>query len=362
MKIFYIQPVMANYRTQVVEALSDSNRNKVWIFSDKISKGSGFKSGIPDNVISITTKTINLFNNQLFYQNSLIYNLLKIKPDVVVSFANPRYFSFWILLLLCKIINIKFFSHGQGLYAYKTPSFIRLLMYKFIIKLSTIYICYTPSVEDSFHRVKIFSDKIKTASNSIVLSSTVTSSSKSYEENGILFIGRLRHDCRLEILIDSILKLRANFRDVTLHVVGDGELYDSYIKKYQMHDWILWHGSIHDHATIASLSLNCRIGCYPGDAGLSVVHMFGLSLPVLVHGTLEEHMGPEPSYVINNFNGVLFNKKNYLIDLPNKLEKLWNLNSTELKKIGNNAFQTYIDLNTPPLGQRFLYIVENNQR
>jgi len=41
----------------------------------------------------------------------------------------------------------------------------------------------------------------------------------------------------------------------------------------------VWYRARFDDEAIAAISLRCRVGCYPGSAGLSVVHLFALSLP-----------------------------------------------------------------------------------
>src|SRR5680860_1857230 len=65
---------------------------------------------------------------------------------------------------------------------------------------------------------------------------------------------------------------------------------------------------VHDDSRIAKISRSCRTACYPGDAGLSVVHFFGLSLPPIVHDDITTQQGPEPSYVENDVNGFVYEK------------------------------------------------------
>jgi glycosyltransferase involved in cell wall biosynthesis len=359
MNILYIQPILASYRVALVEALTNNSLNKVWVLADSVSTGTGFMAGNPLGVLRVETCTHDFIGKRFFYQSSILSKIFEIRPDAVISFANPRYISFWASLILCWLMGIRFYSHGQGLFAYPNSGILRKLLYRALINFSTKYLCYTDSGKISLLAIGANSKKIAVVENSIELTSTVVASKKSYAEPGIIFIGRLRDGCRLELLIDAARQLRVKGENLVLHVVGDGEMTDLYKTKFLTDDWIIWHGSIHSHEKIAEISMNCRLGCYPGDAGLSVVHMFGLSLPPLVHGTMPEHMGPEPSYVVDGFNGFLFQKnESDSLSLSNLLAHVWNLDSADLRLAGEYAFQSYQTLNNPSLGKRFLNILE----
>jgi glycosyltransferase involved in cell wall biosynthesis len=322
---------------------------------------SGFCSESKHLARSVHARIHSFSNNKFFYQSGIFRYLLTQRPDVVISFANPRFISYWISLLLCRVLDIRFYSHGQGLYSYPLPGRLRTMIYLTMVALSTRYICYTELSRASMLAIGCNPMKLAVADNSVSLTATVMPNKKNYMENGVLFVGRLREDCRLELLVTAIRDLRNICSSVVLHVIGSGVLADHYKAEYFQDDWILWHGAIHDDARIAEISLDCRIGCYPGDAGLSVVHMFGLSLPQLVHGSIAEHMGPEPSYVIDGDNGFLFEKSDAASDLTTKLKKIWAFESNELKTIGQRAYQTYLSLNNPVLGERFLQILAEDE-
>lgn len=358
MKIFYIQPILTNYRASIVESLTRNSNDKVWVLSDRINPNTGFSNGEAPKAICIETKIFGFMNNKIFYQSNIIKNIVNIRPASVISFANPRYISFWTSLIVCKFLGIKYYSHGQGLYAHPKPTLLQKFLYKTLIKLSTKYLCYTKTCEKSMLNIGIKSEKLITVENTLELESVVYESEKNYTESGILFIGRLRENCKLENLIFAIIKCRITHPDMILHVIGDGENSLSYKKKFANYNWIIWHGAIYNQHKISQISKMCRIGCYPGDAGLSVVHMFGLSLPPLIHGSMCEHMGPEPSYIIDKNNGFLFDKmssgKNAL---DTRLLDIWNTDQSSLRTIGRNAFECYRALNTPSLGEKFRTII-----
>ena len=98
------------------------------------------------------------------------------------------------------------------------------------------------------------------------------------------------------------------------------------------------------------------MGCYPGHAGLSVVHYMGLSLVPVVHDRLDLHMGPEPSYVVDLENGRRFSYSDASLSLPRVLIELFQPGA--VTTLADRAFQTYSVLNTPSLGTRLARIIE----
>ena len=65
-----------------------------------------------------------------------------------------------------------------------------------------------------------------------------------------------------------------------------------------------------------------------------------LSLVPIVHSSIELHMGPEPSYIINKQNGYTFSRGSY----EDLAEVINNALSNDNHNIVTNAFETYEDL------------------
>lgn len=353
--ILFVQPVLAPYRFSVVTCLSE--RYSVTVATDsRRQREEGFPRTVPQNARYVETPIID-WRGRLFYQTGVLRQIILERPHAVLFFANTRFLSFWFALVLCKLLDIPFYSHGQGLYRYPVPSNVRRLTYRLACRLSTKYICYSEISRASLLQAGCSKDKLVLAENSISLTKTVTPHEKSYGENGILYIGRLRERCGLAKLIDAVRALRQERPAVVLHVVGGGAL-EARMRKGHFDDrWIVWHGAVFADGQVAKISQGCRLGCYPGDAGLSVVHMFGLSLPPLVHADLSRHMGPEPSYVEDGVNGFTFSREDSPDSLLQCLRRVWALNTEELRAVGERAFREYELLNAPPLGERFARIM-----
>jgi glycosyltransferase involved in cell wall biosynthesis len=130
------------------------------------------------------------------------------------------------------------------------------------------------------------------------------------------------------------------------------------LKRENKYDWITFYGAIYDNEKISDISRKCILACYPGDAGLSVLHYMSLSLPVVVHGDLRKHMGPEVSYVENDINGIFFERYNQK-SLEENLKKILN-DKDKLLEMQKNAFERYKLIVDPSLSERLLKIIEES--
>ena len=348
-----IQPILTSYRKQLFNDLSN-NFDKVNIYSIQNS-GNGFKNNIQGKFNSIHTPLIGS-RNKIYYQKGIIYSIIKNKPTAIYLTADFRAVHYYFILVIAKILNIPIFAHGQGLYDKPNPSLIHRILFKTTIWLSNSYVCYTKSVYQTLIDIGISSNKLSIMDNTIVNEFPIKSEEKINIKNKLLYIGRLREGCNLELLFDVIKILYEDNIKLTLDIVGDGEKrveLEKYANKLNLD--INFLGAIYDDELISNLSKDCKIGVYPGDAGLSVVHYMSLSLVPIVHSDLTKHMGPEPSYIKNNENGLMFirNDKNSLAKVIRKALKNQEL-SINLSK---NAFNTYESLLSPTMADKLIHIM-----
>ncbi len=82
-----------------------------------------------------------------------------------------------------------------------------------------------------------------------------------------------------------------------------------------------------------------------------------LSLPPIVHSSMKKHMGPEPSYVIDGSNGVLFERESSS-SLEGAIVKMID-DRVHLNRMQRNAFVRYEELTTPSLGARILRVINS---
>ena len=319
--------------------------------------GSGFSIVEMNDVRTVPLKEQSLFRGKLLFQKGLFNVIREFKPQVIISGLGNRYLNQWLLLFYCKIWGIDLYIHGHGPYNKNKDLFLYRIIYRTILLLCSGFICYTRFSLDSFHRLGIYSGKLSFAENTLENEYPVTPGEKTYNESGILFIGRIREGSGLELLIESVMLINAAGYKTILHVIGDGDRKNSIYEKYVSEPSIMWHGKIYNQEKIAEISKNCFIGCYPGSVGLSVVHFFSLSLPAIIHDNIYTH-GPEASYVMDKYNGLLFKNENN--ESLTGVIKYALENRVEIKKMGFNAYKDYLNRQSPSLAAVFYKIIEGN--
>ncbi|MFZ2957713.1 MAG: glycosyltransferase family 4 protein [Candidatus Ozemobacteraceae bacterium] len=356
-KLVIIQPYLTEYRLPVFNELGkdfiicliSSSPERIGTFGDPRIDGTRIRK-------QYLLQEQQFFNGKLLFQSGVIAVLRKENPDVVLSVSNPRYLNFWLALFYCRIKNIPFFTWGHGLFKKKEPSVLSRFVFRIMVKFSKKYICYTSAVQNSLKNLGIPDWKIPIAENSLIFDFPVTPSERSGDELGVLFIGRLRPHSEIPKLIKAVEKLRNKTRtNVILHVVGDGEEGPTLQKEFGDYNWIIWYGEIYNQQKVAEISKKCFCGCYPGSAGLSILHMMSLSLPPVIHGSLYLH-GPESSYISDNVNGLLFSLEAPEDSIQKCLFFLLT-NKARRKEMQELAFSTYKKISEPNLGERLKRIL-----
>ncbi len=319
-----------------------------------------FNYGDTNNLNWIKVETFTPFGEKFgMYQRGVISHIIRSRPEAVIIFANPRYISFWMILILGRILKIPVYPRGHGLYKKPDASLVQKVIFSLMLRLGSKYICYTPSVYHSIRRFAPGEHALGIGYNTIYSHCPVAPIEKKGGENGIFFIGRLRQRCGIEILIQALEYLHQSGKlNIQLHVIGSGEQSEYVKQKSRDHKWLIYHEMIFDEESISNISKDCRIGCYAGDMGLSVVHMMSLSLPSLTHSDLASHMGPEPSYIEDRKNGWFYEPAYNFEALAKAIEEIWVLPQKDICNLQNNAFETYQRLSNPPFHVRMLKLIE----
>ena len=358
MLLFIIQPILASYRRSMFDELTESF-DEVLVFANT-KPGNGFNVSTLGKFNVLHTNTVR-FGSVLYYQCGIILEFLKRKPNAVFMTADFRAINFWLLLLIAYCYSIPVFSHGQGVYDKPhTPlKWLYRILFSFVARLSSKYICYTESVRHSLLRLGISAESLAVVQNTLVNNVPVMPALRVQSGNavsGLFFVGRLREDCCLELLFDAMLILKKQGYYLALDVVGDGDL-KSLLKQQakKLEIDVKFHGAIYSDQKVSDISTKCVLGVYPGDAGLSVVHYMSLSLVPVIHSCAAEHMGPEASYIIENENGLLFERNNSHSLAAAIARALSNSEHTAL--LSERAFLTYTNLSDPSMGAQLHQIM-----
>ena len=360
-KICIIQPLLAAYRLPVFEEMATKVDLSLIVSEPDDSAGYG-KLIVPknSNIKFKVVRTLRPFGDVFgMYQRSIISYLLEVRPDVVMIFSNPRYLSFWTTLICCRLLGIRVFPHGHGIFKKAKISIMIRLLYKLIFLLATRYVCYCDYVLKCFGQLNVDKNQLATVENSLVNKSPSPTRYLSPIKNSILFLGRIREGSKLQLLIEAVTELRRYLDiDFELHIVGGGPQYSQLASRVKDESWITLYGEIYDQVEIKNIADQCDIGVYPGDSGLSVVHYMSLGLPSVVHNDYSNHYGPEPTYIEEGVNGVIFSRDNKEM-LINTLIKLYE--SPELlKKMQLASYNSYVSLINPSQAERFIKVLVAN--
>ena len=352
-RIMVIQPYITNYRLPIFKSFSKEYKTTLCA---SVDNSFNVDLNMNDkNFYFIKTYEKKILNGKLFWQSGLIEYFNRKKYDFLFITANPRYLSTWVLLIFAKFKNKKVFLHGQGLYSKTNISILNRLIYFMFNILCEKYICYTNSSKDSLKKLSIY-NKCEVADNSIVNENSIEK--EDISQKGILFIGRLRESSNIEMLIKSIIKINVNNNIFSLHIIGGGDSLERLKSEYQ-YDWIKFYGVVYDNKIISEISKQCILGCYPGDAGLSVLHYMSLSLPVILHSNLKQHMGPEASYIEDDIEGTYFIRNNQ--DSLEKTLKILIENKNKIISMQRSAYKKYKNITDFSLSDRFLEIIKNTE-
>ncbi len=362
-KICIIQPFLVDYRQQVFLDLAKYCHLDLVISPTPSSSGFGQPvSSENPRVRCFTIPTLKPFGEKIgMIQWGIGKYILRERPDSIIIFANPRYFSFWTTLFLGKLLGIPTYAHGHGLFKKHKIGVLYRLMMNVLLKLVTSYICYAPIVQQSFIDRGFPDQKLSVAHNSLVNRFPVQPEEKIGNERGVLFVGRLREGNNMGLLLRVMERIRqSDGIPLTLHVIGTGEGAEQLQREMTHRPWIVLHGGTYDQERIRSISLDCFLGCYPGNAGLSVEHMMSLSLPVVTHNDLSSHQGPEPSFIRDGVSGLLYDHNNPEESLYRAIVSLATDHSN-LARMRRAAFEDYQCLVNPPLSARFWAILCSSQ-
>ncbi len=354
-RLCIIQPLLSNYSRETFLELAEYC--EVDLVFSPTPAGTGFGNVLPpqnSRIHYFVVPTLKPFGDKVgMIQWGIAKYVFRERPGIIMISGNPRYLTFWTTVLLGKLLGIPTYAHGHGLFKkHKIGALYRLMMTA-LLKLVTSYICYAPIVRQSFINYGFPDQKLCVADNSMTNRFPVPPEQKTGKEVGILFIGRLRRANRVDLLVQVLERIRrADGLPLTLHVIGTGEEASLLQRDAVARPWIILHGQVYDAEQIQLISRDCFLGCYPGNAGLSVEHMMSLSLPVVTHDDLASHQGPEPSFIRNGVGGLLYDHKDPQESLYQAIRSLAT-DPTRLATMRQAAFEDYQHLVNPPLSARF---------
>ncbi len=344
-----VQPYLTEYRRPVYDELAEDY--EVTVLCDTANADFGDCAGdVGFRVHPI--KMHQLFGGRLLRQPGVIRYLVSQRPQRVFCFGNPRNLTFWSILWICRLLGLQCFVHTQGPYKHQPPSLFQRITYFCIAVLCHRCIGYAPISAQAMTAIlpRFLHRKIRFAENSYPI--PAISMTNRANSQHILFIGRLRPGCGIELLLEAMRLVWQTYPQAVLDVVGGGELAGL---MQPPPSGIVYHGTVYEHDAIAEIAGKCVLGVYPGDAGLSVLHYLALGLPVVVHDDITRHMGPEPSFIEFGKTGFGFTRDDRS-SLAAAIEQALG-QPARLAEMGAAARAAYDKLSNPSLAKRFAVIL-----
>ncbi|MBL0871464.1 MAG: glycosyltransferase family 4 protein [Phycisphaerales bacterium] len=355
-RVYMQQPTLAKYRVPVYRELARRPGIRLLVHFGQNKAipnvpAEGFEA-VPYNPTSLPGPL------REFKWNALPSSLVKSSScDVAILNWNIRHLSLLPALLWTRFRGIPTLVWGHG-YSKQEGPMKRWLRWS-VSRLCQGIIVYSHNVADDLTRAGFDRHRIFVAQNTIDQSEIQAARQhwldrpadlQAFREQHrldqgprLLFVSRLEHLNRTDILLQAMAILRQHFPTISATIVGDGEAapaLKALAKQLNLQDNVRFTGAIYKDLDLAPWFLSSDVFVYPSNIGLSLLHAFGFGLPVVVGNTMHLH-GPEVEALRPGSNGLTFEHNNPR-ELARELQNLLS-NPERLKAMAHNALTTARD-------------------
>lgn len=271
-------------------------------------------------------------------------NLFKLckKYDVVISESNLRYLD-RLFIIAYPFKKFKWISWGIGVsasYKKKFDSNKKLDWFRhWIFRRADAELFYSDYPLKKLKNLGYSSDRLFVAPN------TVHIQQKNLNQNGknsLLFIGTLYKQKNIYELITSYQQYSSmNSLPMPLVIIGDGPERDSissFIETYKLDIRLV--GEITETENLRQYFENAIACISPGQAGLSVLTSFAFGVPFITRK--DSITGGEKFNIINNKNGILYEKENQLFKILVDIHD----NKNKYLRMGQSSYNYYKNTRT----------------
>lgn len=230
--------------------------------------------------------------------------------DVVVAMFYIQKISF-VKLSLIKKRNFKLIYWGHGIGESKIGNLIR----KYLSKKVDALITYDQQGKNNLLKLNIPDYKIFVANNTISVNNSKDTSQM--PKDSLLFVGRIQKRKELDLLLYKYKEIK-HLLDPSLKIVilGNGGIEKDRLIKLafdlDLQKNVVFIQGTTDEKSLLDVFSKAYAYVSFGAVGLSVVHSFAYGVPVI---TLKNRKhGPEFNNIINDINGVIIEKEEYIND------------------------------------------------
>jgi len=259
-------------------------------------------------------KNIVLFKPPIYFQTGAIPLVFKPYKNYLLL---GEYFclSTWIILIFGRILGKRIFFWTHGFYGNES-FFLKKLKFLFYGLSSGVFLYgnYSKSlmIKDGFNPLKLhvifnsldYQNQLLIRNN-LNYGSVFTKKFNNKRHN-IIFIGRLTKIKKLNMLLESLWRLRKSQINVNLTIIGEGPEKDLLInldKNYNLDTW--FYGASYNEDEIGNLIYNSDLCVSPGNVGLTAIHSLTFGTPVITHNKFELQM-PEFEAIEKGITGDFF--------------------------------------------------------
>ncbi|NGM67220.1 glycosyltransferase family 4 protein [Sphingobacterium sp. SGR-19] len=270
----------------------------------------------------------------------LLFYLMRESPKIVFTEGSSSLINASIAFFYAKLFKKKFIWWSLGTLTNKKYSGLRKFINrweKYIEKSSDAIFTYSTQGRNYFLSRGVDDKKIYVAVNVFDTETKLEEIKRFYIEGylddtcfNIGFIGTIQKTKNLQLLVDAVQKLNERYKNIRLHIIGDGT-YLAELQRYVGESTeIKFYGRMNEGAS--KILGNCDAFVLPGLGGLAICEGMLNSLPIITgnaDGTEYDLVGDENGFIIEDMN---------LESLCNKIEYLYN-NPTEREKMKINSFR-----------------------
>ncbi len=152
----------------------------------------------------------------------------------------------------------------------------------------------------------------------------------------VITLGRLLPN-KYEDLLYALKELKKINANIKCCIIGDGIARENLSKlsiELGLQENIYFAGALYLESELCPYMLSSKICVHPTAMGLTIMHVFGYSLPIITHDNYSKH-GPEMVAMRDKTNGLLY-QYNDLKDMVAKITELLN-DKQLLNKLSKNA-------------------------
>ena len=346
MRIVIFERVLTHYRLKFFNFLCKNHNLKIVFLTKEIPKREGFNTDKNlANFEIIKLKNFSLFGLEFYF---IPFEILKSNRHFIFLLSFKSISNF-IYLVITRLSGKKFYWWGHSKNFSKNTFFSRLSD-KIKIKLinySRGVLAYTDLEKKRFIDKKIKPNKIIVLNNTVDTSNINDINEKlklekldqiktKYDLSSkvvIGLIGRLHKLRNCDIAIETFLKLKKKYNNISLLIIGGGTELQSLKERFKNKD-VNFIGSIENEKELAPIINNIDFFINPGLVGLNIIHCMAYGKPTIT--IQRDFHSPEIDYLQCGINGFISkDEKDFYLkieELINDSVKLYNLSKNCLKK------------------------------